>query len=81
MPSLQIRDLPDPLHRLLQRRARLNKRSFSQQALVDLEALAGGDPRQRHLQALERIDQYWREREPLQWQQAPEDLISADRQR
>ena len=33
MPSLQIRDLPDPLHRLLQRRASLNKRSLSQQAL------------------------------------------------
>ena len=81
MPSLQIRDLPDPLHRLLQRRARLNKRSLSQQALVDLEALAGGDPRQRRLQALERIAQHWRGREPLQWRQAPEDLIRADRER
>ena len=81
MPSLQIRDLPDPLHRLLQRRARLNKRSLSQQALVDLEALAGGDHRQRRLQALERIAQHWRDREPLQWQQAPEDLIRADRER
>jgi len=52
MPSLQIRDLPEPLHILLQRRARAHKRSLSQQALADLEALAGGDPRQRRQQAL-----------------------------
>jgi plasmid stability protein len=38
MPSLQIRDLPEPLHRLLQHRAQAQKRSLSQQALVDLEA-------------------------------------------
>jgi len=36
MPLLQIPDVPAPLHRLLQRRAMLNKRSLSQQALVDL---------------------------------------------
>jgi plasmid stability protein len=40
MPSLQIRDLPEPLHRLLQHRAQAHKRSISQQALVDLEAIA-----------------------------------------
>jgi plasmid stability protein len=38
MPSLQIRDLPEPLHRLLQHRAQTHKRSLSQQALADLEA-------------------------------------------
>lgn len=81
MPSLQIRDVPDPLHRLLQRRAMLNKRSLSQQALVDLEVLAGGDPRQRRQEALDRIAEYWRGREPLEWQQSPEDLIRADRER
>ena len=81
MPSLQIRDFPDPLHRLLQRRASLNKRSLSQQALVDLEALVGGDPRQRRLLALERIARHWQGRESLAWKQAPEDLIRADRER
>jgi hypothetical protein len=50
-------------------------------ALVDLEALAGGDPRQRRQEALERIAQHWRGVEPLQWQQTPEDLIRADRER
>jgi hypothetical protein len=29
MPSLQIRDLPEPLHRLLQHRAQAHKRSLS----------------------------------------------------
>ena len=81
MPSLQIRDVPDPLDRLLQRRATRNKRSLSQQALVDLEVLAGGDPRQRRQEALERIAQHCRGVEPLQWQQTPEDLIRADRER
>ena len=46
MPLLQILDVPDPLHRLLQRRAMLNKRSLGQQALVDPQVLTGGDPRQ-----------------------------------
>ena len=81
MASLQIRDLPESLHRLLQRRAREHKRSLSQQALADLEVLSGGDPRQRRQQALERIEQRWRQRSPLQWSELPEALIRADRER
>ncbi|MCP9891696.1 hypothetical protein KBY57_11625 [Cyanobium sp. Aljojuca 7D2] len=81
MPSLQIRDLPEPLHRLLQRRARAHKRSLSQQALADLETMAGGDQRQRRQLTLERIQQRWKQRLPLQWTQLPEDLIRADRDR
>lgn len=86
MPSLQIRDLPEPLHQLLQRRARAHKRSLSQQALADLETLTGGDTRLRRQQALERIEQRWPQRSPLQspplkWPQSPEDLIRADRER
>lgn len=81
MPSLQIRDLPEPLHRLLQHRARAHKRSLSQQALADLEAVAGGDQRQRRREVLDRIER----RGPLQpavaWDQTPEDLIRADRGR
>ncbi|MCT4367025.1 MULTISPECIES: hypothetical protein [Synechococcaceae] len=69
------------MHRLLQRRAREHKRSLSQQALADLEVLSGGDPRQRRQQALERIEQRWRQRSPLQWSELPEALIRADRER
>ena len=81
MPSLQIRDLPEPLHRLLQRRARAHKRSLSQQALSDLETQAGGDPRLRRRAALERIEQRWSQSPPLKWSQSPEDLVRADRER
>lgn len=85
MPSLQIRDLPEPLHRLLQHRAQAHKRSLSQQALADLEAIAGGDSRERRRQVLDRIAQ----RAPLSpaltaalsGNQAPEALIRADRER
>ncbi len=85
MPSLQIRDLPEPLHRLLQHRAQVHKRSLSQQALADLEAIAGGDSRERRRQVLDRIAQ----RGPLSpslsaalsGDLAPEDLIRADRER
>jgi plasmid stability protein len=85
MPSLQIRDLPEALHRLLQHRAQAHKRSLSQQALADLEAIAGGDPRERRRQVLDRIAQ----RGPcspslsaaLIGEFSPEDLIRADRER
>lgn len=66
MASLQIRDLPDPLHRLLQRRANAQKRSLSQQALADLEAIADGEPRQR---------------QALPSEESPESLIRSDRKR
>jgi plasmid stability protein len=47
MATLQIRNLPDPLHQLLQLRARRNHRSLSQQALEDLQALANERGSQR----------------------------------
>ena len=51
MATPQIRVLPDPLHQLLQRRARLHRGSLSQQALSDLQQACGGDPRERRRQA------------------------------
>jgi plasmid stability protein len=81
MASLQIRDLPDPLHRFLQRRASAQKRSLSQQALADLESIAGGDPRQRRRLALERIAERWQQRQALPWEESPESLIRSDRER
>jgi len=52
MATLQIRDLPDPLHQMLQLRARKHHRSLSQQALSDLQQACGGDGRERRRQAL-----------------------------
>jgi len=81
VPSLQIRDLPEPLHRLLQWRARQHNRSLSQQALSDLQQVAGVDAIQRRQQALDRIAQRWTGRPPLDWPASPEELIRADRER
>ncbi|AFY28574.1 hypothetical protein [Cyanobium gracile] len=81
MASLQIRDVPDPLYRLFQRRASAQKRSLSQQALADLEAIAGEDPRQRRRLALERIAERWQQRQVLPWEESPESLIRSDRHR
>jgi plasmid stability protein len=81
MPSLQIRDLPEPLHRLLQHRAQAHKRSLSQQALADLEAVAGGDPIQRRRAVLDRIAQRGPRQPSVGWALTPEDLIRADRDR
>ena len=47
MATLQIRDLHDPLHQILQLRARRNRRSLSQQALSDLQQACSGDPSER----------------------------------
>jgi plasmid stability protein len=80
MPSLQIRDLPEPLHRLLQHRAQAHKRSLSQQALADLEAIAGGDPRERRRQVLDRIARRGPLAPALSGDLAPEELIRADRE-
>ncbi|MFI0403525.1 MAG: FitA-like ribbon-helix-helix domain-containing protein [Cyanobium sp.] len=79
--ALQIRDLPEPLHRLLQHRAQAHKRSLSQQALADLEAIAGGDPRERRRQVLDRIAQRGPLSPALRADLEPEELIRADRER
>ncbi|MCP9926368.1 hypothetical protein [Cyanobium sp. CH-040] len=81
MASLQIRDVPEPLRQLLMQRARTQKRSLSQQALVDLEALVGGDPRARRRQVLQRIQERWQRIPPMHWDEPPEELIRADRER
>ena len=52
MPSLQIRDLPDHLYRILSEKARRNRRSLAQQATVELERIAEADSRSRRLAAV-----------------------------
>ncbi len=81
MTSLQIRDIPEALHRQLQLRARRHHRSLAQQALCDLEAVAGGDPRERRRQVLLRLREHWRHRDPVRWPESPEAMFRADRDR
>jgi len=79
---LQIHDIPEGLHALMQARARQHKRSLSQQALHDLEEACSDACKQSTQDgALERIKQRQRI-----WQQSPESinpeaLIRADRDR
>ena len=79
--TLQIRDLPDPLHQLLQLRARRHHRSLSQQALSDLQQACGGDPRERRRQALSDLQALANEQGRRCFDPAPEDLIRQDRSR
>ncbi len=81
MSSLQIRDMPEPLHQLLQQRARRHNRSLSQQALCDLEQASGGNPRERRLAALERLEALAAAGCGRPFQPTPEQLIRVDRDR
>ena len=81
VPSLQIRDVPAPLHQLLLRRAREHKRSLGQQALHDLEQLAGGDALERRKRALAGLSQLWEGKQRVALITPPEELIRADRER
>lgn len=81
MATLQIRDLPDPLHQILQLRARRNRRSLSQQALSDLQQACGGDPRERRRQALMELAVLAQEEGIQAFDPSPEDLIRQDRER
>jgi plasmid stability protein len=81
MATLQIRDLPDPLHQQLQLRARQHHRSLSQQALSDLQQTNGGDPRERRRQALADLQALAQARGRRPFDPSPEELIRQDRSR
>jgi plasmid stability protein len=79
--TLQIRDLPDPLHQQLQMRARRHHRSLSQQALSDLQQACGGDPRERRRQALADLQALAEEQGRRPFDPCPEEWIRQDRSR
>ena len=81
MAILQIRDLPDPLHQMLQLRARQHHRSLSQQALSDLQLACGGDPRERRRQALADLQALAGQQGVHKFDPSPEELIRLDRSR
>jgi len=66
---------------MLQHRAQAHKRSLSQQALADQEAMAGVDPRERRRQVLDRIARRGPLSPDLSGDLAPEELIRAGRER
>ena len=77
--SLQIRDLPGPLHQMLQLRARQHHRSLNQQALSDLQLACGGDPRERRRKAIADLHALASQKGVLEFDPYPEDLIRLNR--
>ena len=82
MPSLQIRDLPDPIYRLLVERAREDRRTLAQEATVLLsEALVVSEPpKNRRGKILAELSR-GRRRINFARMSTPEQLIREDRDR
>lgn len=82
MPSLQVRELPDPIYRKLADEAEREHRSLSQQAIAVLARGLGisQDPKERRRQLMERI-----RTKPVKWAEKripdPADMIREDRDR
>ena len=53
MPSLQIRELPEHIYRVLADKARHGRRSLAQQAVVELDRLVEGAPMSQRLRCKE----------------------------
>lgn len=80
MPPLQIRDMPEAVHRLLVERAARERRTIAQQASVLLaEALAAPSPEARRAVLAELARS--RKRYNFTRITPPEELIRADRDR
>jgi plasmid stability protein len=55
MASILIKNLPRDLHQRLKQRARRNRRSMSAEAIVILEGVLGGMPRQWTLEEIDAL--------------------------
>ncbi len=81
MPTLQVRDLPEPVYRILRERARQERRSLARQAIVELERLIGIQGSTRRLQAIARIRERLAEGRETAVSQPPERVVREDRER
>jgi len=78
MPSLQIRNMPEDVYEALAERARRERRSLAQQAIVELAQVPELEARQRRMAAIDAA-----RRLPKLSPDAPDpvDLIREDRDR
>jgi len=81
MPTLQVRDLPEPLYRLLKERAQREHRSLAGQAIVELERTLIGSGTCRRREMLDRIREHLVTRGEIAVKRAPEELVREDRER
>jgi len=82
MPNLQIRDLPENLYRLLKERAKKERRSLAQEAVIALARglEREGDPLDRRRKLLKEIEENQID-EKVKSQLDPVALIREDRER
>lgn len=78
---LQIRNLPEDLYQALLLRAKREKRSLAQQAVVELGRIAGLDRKKERRTALQAIREETAREGYRRVGPPPEDLIWQDRQR
>lgn len=81
MPSLQIRDLPDAIYRVLSLKARRDRRSLAQQAVIELERIVEVEARSRRLETLRDLRETIKSQGERRVHIAPVDVVREDRDR
>ena len=81
MPSLQIRDLPDAIYRMLSLKARRERRSLARQAVIELERMSDIEVRNRRLEALSDLRERIRREGETQVSRSPAEIVREDRER
>jgi plasmid stability protein len=81
MPTLQIRDLPQHVYQALAVRARRNRRSLAQQAIVDLARFEEVNAHGRRLAVLTELRRRLEQGDGALTGRAPADLVREDRER
>ena len=81
MPSLQIRDLPDAIYRVLSLKARRERRSLARQAVIELERMADIEVRNRRLEALSDLRERIQREGETHVSRSPAEIVREDRER
>jgi hypothetical protein len=81
MGSLQIRELPVDVYDALSERARRERRSLAQQAVVELRRMPELIARERRLAVVEELRRALRAAPQKRFTVAPEALVREDRER
>jgi antitoxin FitA len=81
MGSLQIRELPVDVYDALSERARRERRSLAQQAVVELRRMPELIARERRLAVVEELRRALRTAPQTRFAVAPEALVREDRER
>jgi hypothetical protein len=81
VPSLQIRELPEALYRMLSLKARRERRSLAQQAVIELERLSEMETGARRQQILQTLREQIEAGGEVPVSRPPADVVREDRER